>query len=168
MGCCSYGGKGSNTYELELLDNQDKSLQKINGNFGPTDDGSLVTMKFEKDVQIKPNIVYTLTLLVKGCQIKSDGRGQDSVTGPDGTKFVFSESVLSVNGTNTERGQIPLIQYFSEAEKGYRLQVCVFKPCLPESFPPSGTKRFCANSKKTLHKSGRTHQLKLKSYDSKM
>ena len=78
------------TYELELLDNQKKSLQKINGNFGATAEGSLVTMRFKKDVQIKPNIVYTLTLLIKGGQIRSGDRGQDSVTGPDGTKILFT------------------------------------------------------------------------------
>ena len=127
MGCCTYGGTGTNTYELELLDNQKKSLQKINGNFGATAEGSLVTMRFKKDVQIKPNIVYTLTLLIKGGRIKSGERGQDSVTGPDGTKFAFSDSVLSVNGTSTRSGQISLIQYFSEADKAYRLQVCVLK-----------------------------------------
>ena len=121
MGCCS--GKGTNTFELELLDNQSKSLQKINGNFGATAEGSLVTMKFEKDVQIKPNIVYTLTLLIQGSGVKRGEEGQEFVTGPDGTSFVFSDSVLSVNGTSTRSGQIPQIQYFSEQDEGRRLQV---------------------------------------------
>ena len=139
MGCCSYGGKGTNTFELELLDNQSKSLQKINGNFGATAEGSLVTMKFEKDVQIKPNIVYTLTLLIKGSQIEYAEGGQESVTGPDGTKFVFSNSCLSTarprdarisappadQKTSTNWGQIPQIQYFSEKDEGRCLQVIV-------------------------------------------
>ena len=118
MGCSVYGGTGDYSYELELLDNQSKSLQKINGNFNYADD-VFISLKFKKNVQIKANNVYTLKLLMKGGQTKAGLEGKDSVTGPDGTTFVFSDSCLSENGTNSRKGQIPRIQYFSEPDEGH-------------------------------------------------
>ena len=143
MGCCGYApayrGTGTNSYELELLDNQSKSLQKISGNVG-ANDGIYKTMRFKTNVRIKPNYVYTLKLLIKGSKIKYGAEGKKSVTGPDGTNFVFSDSrINNVNYPNPNNptiiGQIPLIQYFSEPNEGRRLQVRVIFGLVPSMEP---------------------------------
>ena len=126
MGCCVYGGEGTNNYELEVLEDQTKSLQKINGNFGASV-GDFETLKFKKDVLIKANNVYTLKLIMRGSPTKfgqAENSGKNFVIGPDGTNFVFSDSRLSKNMTTLKSGQIPLIQYFSVSDEGHRsLQV---------------------------------------------
>ena len=118
MGCCVYGGEGTNNYELEVLEDQTKSLQKINGNFG-ANVGDLETLRFKKDVLIKADNVYTLKLIMTGSQTKYGQGGKNFVIGPDGTNFVFSDSSLSKNMTTLKSGQIPLIQYFSVPDEGH-------------------------------------------------
>ena len=118
MGCCVYGGEGTNKYELEVLEDQTKSLQKINGNFGASV-GDFETLTFKKDVLIKANKFYTLKLIMTGSQTKYGQDGKDFVIGPDGTNFVFSNSLLSKNSTSLSIGQIPLIQYFSVPDEGH-------------------------------------------------
>ena len=149
MGCCgyapAYGGIGTNSYELELLDNQSKSLQKISGNVG-AHNGIYETMRFKTNVRIKPNNVYTLKLLIKGSKIKYGKEAKESVTGPDGTNFVFSNSCCNniTFGRPTKIGQIPLIQYFSEpdeVDEERRLQVRVIFGLVP-SMEPRGASGF--------------------------
>ena len=124
VGCMVYTG-AANSYELELLDHKSQSLQKIDGNFGAKTDGFFDKIRFNKEVQIKPDNIYTLKLLMKGNETKCGEEGNNSVIGPDGINFVFSDSRLSKNNTRVSIGQIPQIQYFSEQDEGRRLQVLV-------------------------------------------
>jgi len=54
---------------------------------------------------------YTLRLRNQGGKTHNGDGGVTSVKGPDGTCFTFSACLLSFNGTNHIRGQLPFILY---------------------------------------------------------
>eukprot|EP00095_Tigriopus_kingsejongensis_P005847 maker-scaffold697_size109876-snap-gene-0.24 protein:Tk05847 transcript:maker-scaffold697_size109876-snap-gene-0.24-mRNA-1 annotation:"e3 ubiquitin-protein ligase mycbp2 isoform x1" len=138
VGCCVYGGSGSYTYELELLDDQtgnDKelgtaslrhaqsqrwhSLEIAQGIYS-SDDGlaeaDVVDIKFERAVPIRANVKYALRLRNQGGRTNNGDGGVSSAKGPDGTNFTFSSCSLSFNGTNPTRGQLPQILYYSSPQ----------------------------------------------------
>ena len=71
----------------------------------------VVEIKFDRSVAIKENTRYTLRLRNQGTKTHNGDAGLCTVKGPDGTAFNFSACLLSFNGTNHIRGQLPFILY---------------------------------------------------------
>jgi hypothetical protein len=83
----------------------------------PVDDSQHVTeVKFDRPVQLFPNIKYALRLRNNGPRTSNGDQGVSSVRGPDGTIFCFSDCPLSYNGTNHSRGQFANILYYSTTD----------------------------------------------------
>ncbi|KAK4016037.1 hypothetical protein OUZ56_031000 [Daphnia magna] len=118
-----FGGGGTYTYELELLElirsASDAaqtlswhSLAVIRGTYGPEDCiNDVADIKFDRPIPIKENTRYTLRLRNQGGKTHNGDGGVLSTKGPDGTTFNFSACLLSFNGTNHIRGQLPYILY---------------------------------------------------------
>ncbi|XP_046440285.1 E3 ubiquitin-protein ligase MYCBP2-like isoform X2 [Daphnia pulex] len=123
IGVGVFGGGGSYTYELELLElirsASDAaqtlswhSLAVVRGSYGPEDSiNDVAEIKFDRPVPIKENTRYTFRLRNQGGKTHNGDGGVLSIKGPDGTTFNFSACLLSFNGTNHIRGQLPYILY---------------------------------------------------------
>ena len=70
--------------------------------------GALIN-SFKKIVQ--ENTRYTFRLRNQGGKTHNGDGGVLTVKGPDGTLFNFSACLLSFNGTNHIRGQLPHVLY---------------------------------------------------------
>ena len=123
MGCCTYHGAGTVTYELNLYDFSDarnpRSLQKLNCTFDRNVcvDG-IVQLKFDKGIQVKPNVKYALTCYNSVNLTAYGQNGRHTILGPDGTKFQFSDHPTHSSGrTSIEMGQIPQILYGTETSE---------------------------------------------------
>ncbi|XP_033112056.1 E3 ubiquitin-protein ligase MYCBP2-like [Anneissia japonica] len=124
-GFCVYGGHSRYNYELELLDNSEggdghghrwNTLELIKGMYCPDDcTNDIAEIKFEKPVQIKEGVKYAVRLRNHGSRTVNGDNGMSSVKCSDGVTFTFTSCVLSSNGTNHTRGQIPQILYYNTA-----------------------------------------------------
>ncbi|XP_071950592.1 E3 ubiquitin-protein ligase MYCBP2-like isoform X2 [Antedon mediterranea] len=124
-GFCVYGGHSRYNYELELLDNSEggdghghrwNTLELIKGMYCPDDcTNDIAEIKFEKPVPIKEGVKYAVRLRNHGSRTVNGDNGMSSVKCSDGVTFTFTSCVLSSNGTNHTRGQIPQILYYNTA-----------------------------------------------------
>lgn len=110
------------------------SLAVVRGSYGPEDSiNDVAEIKFDRPVPIKvceltffpphspvrfssslyqqENTRYTFRLRNQGGKTHNGDGGVLSIKGPDGTTFNFSACLLSFNGTNHIRGQLPYILY---------------------------------------------------------
>ena len=102
-----------------------RPIETVKGSYGipitgdsssETDAQFMAEVKFERPVQLHPNIKYALRLRNNGPRTANGDGGVSTVRGPDGTVFTFSDCPLSFNGTNHSRGQFGNILYYSTTD----------------------------------------------------
>ena len=130
-GVTLYGGVGNEWhYELEVLEYQGCqpfdsgtsssghqwfTIELTRGTYSLDESKStdVSEIRFDRPVPIKANNKYAIRLKNHGARTNNGDGGMVHVRGPDGTTFTFSDCLLSFNGTNHKRGQIPQILYYS-------------------------------------------------------
>ncbi|ESO93790.1 hypothetical protein LOTGIDRAFT_153260, partial [Lottia gigantea] len=132
-GVCVYGGGGSYTYEVELLDEQQSegggsdlshtqrwnTVEQVKGTYGPEDCvNDIAEIRFDRPVPIKEGVKYAIKIKNHGSRTLNGDGGMNKVKCSDGTTFTFTACSLSSNGSNHMRGQIPQILYYSAPQEG--------------------------------------------------
>lgn len=98
--------------------NRWETMESITGTYAQNQvQNDQVELRFTRPVPVQEHCRYAIRLCSQGAKTCFGDSGVSSLRGPCGATFSFYPCDLSFNGTNTSRGQLPCLLYYSSPRR---------------------------------------------------